>query len=108
MDWWSFGILIYELLYGFTPFRGKKRDETFNNILKRPLNFPEQPEVSEACKVRRGIRLHLNHRSSLRTCSQTTSSDKQLNVMHTTPHTADQELLRLAARKPCDSGRAHP
>ena len=53
MDWWSFGILIYELLYGFTPFRGKKRDETFNNILKRPLNFPEQPEVSEACKVHR-------------------------------------------------------
>ena len=51
VDWWSFGILIYELLYGFTPFRGKKRDETFNNILKRPLNFPEQPEVSEACKV---------------------------------------------------------
>ncbi len=55
VDWWSFGILIYELLYGFTPFRGKKRDETFNNILKRPLNFPEQPEVSEACKVRRGL-----------------------------------------------------
>lgn len=53
MDWWSFGILIYELLYGFTPFRGKKRDETFNNILKRTLTFPEQPEVSDACKVRK-------------------------------------------------------
>ena len=52
VDWWSFGILIYELLYGFTPFRGKKRDETFNNILKRPLNFPELPEVSDECKVR--------------------------------------------------------
>ena len=51
VDWWSFGILIYELLYGFTPFRGKKRDETFNNILKRTLTFPEQPEVSDACKV---------------------------------------------------------
>ncbi|CAK0783080.1 hypothetical protein CVIRNUC_006275 [Coccomyxa viridis] len=50
VDWWSFGILIYELLYGFTPFRGKKRDETFNNILKRPLSFPDQPEVSEQCK----------------------------------------------------------
>ncbi|BDA47694.1 probable phototropin-2 [Coccomyxa sp. Obi] len=50
VDWWSFGILIYELLYGFTPFRGKKRDETFNNILKRPLSFPEVPEVSDECK----------------------------------------------------------
>lgn len=55
MDWWSFGILIYELLYGFTPFRGKKRDETFNNILKRPLNFPELPEVTDECKVRTDI-----------------------------------------------------
>jgi serine/threonine protein kinase len=52
VDWWSFGILVYELLYGFTPFRGKKRDETFNNILKRPLAFPEVPEVSDECKVR--------------------------------------------------------
>lgn len=51
MDWWSFGILVYELLYGFTPFRGKKREETFENILKRPLSFPEAPEVSKECKV---------------------------------------------------------
>lgn len=52
MDWWSFGILVYELLYGFTPFRGKKREETFENILKRPLQFPDTPEVSKECKVR--------------------------------------------------------
>lgn len=40
-DWWSFGILVYELLYGFTPFRGARRDDTFDNILKRQLVFPE-------------------------------------------------------------------
>lgn len=40
-DWWSFGILIYELMYGFTPFRGARRDDTFENILKRQLVFPE-------------------------------------------------------------------
>ncbi len=45
VDWWSFGILLYELLYGFTPFRGNRRDETFENILRNPLQFPIKPAV---------------------------------------------------------------
>lgn len=48
---WSFGILMYELVYGFTPFRGAKRDQTFENILKRPLVFPPKPEISKPCQV---------------------------------------------------------
>lgn len=48
---WSFGILMYELVYGFTPFRGAKRDQTFENILKRPLVFPQRPEISKPCQV---------------------------------------------------------
>nr|AML77557.1 putative LOV domain-containing protein [Stigeoclonium helveticum] len=50
VDWWSFGILVYELVYGFTPFRGSRRDETFDNILKRPLSFPLKPQVSQECQ----------------------------------------------------------
>lgn len=47
VDWWSLGILIYELLYGTTPFRGARRDETFENIIKSPLRFPAKPIVSD-------------------------------------------------------------
>ncbi|GLC37022.1 hypothetical protein PLESTB_001400700 [Pleodorina starrii] len=47
VDWWSLGILIYELLYGTTPFRGSRRDETFDNIIKSPLRFPAKPAISE-------------------------------------------------------------
>nr|AML78527.1 putative LOV domain-containing protein [Pandorina morum] len=47
VDWWSLGILIYELLYGTTPFRGSRRDETFDNIIKSPLRFPSKPAISE-------------------------------------------------------------
>lgn len=50
VDWWSFGILLYELLYGATPFRGERRDQTFENILNASLQFPEKPMVSEACQ----------------------------------------------------------
>jgi PAS domain S-box-containing protein len=50
VDWWSFGILMYELVFGFTPFRGSKRDVTFDNILRRPLNFPPKPTVSAECQ----------------------------------------------------------
>ncbi len=52
IDWWSFGILIYELSYGFSPFRGARRDETFENVLKKPLRFPtvENVDVSDDCK----------------------------------------------------------
>ena len=34
VDWWSLGILIYELVYGTTPFKGQRRSETFSNIVK--------------------------------------------------------------------------
>lgn len=46
VDWWSLGILVYELVYGFTPFRASKRDATFDAILTRPLAFPPRPSVS--------------------------------------------------------------
>ncbi|GAB4820055.1 hypothetical protein N2152v2_007101 [Parachlorella kessleri] len=47
VDWWSFGILLYELLYGCTPFRGARRDATFDNVLKKPLAFPDTPHISD-------------------------------------------------------------
>ncbi|XP_057872477.2 serine/threonine-protein kinase OXI1 [Cryptomeria japonica] len=33
VDWWALGILLYELLYGKTPFKGATRQETFYNII---------------------------------------------------------------------------
>ena len=51
VDWWTLGIFMYELVYGFTPFRGSKRNTTFENILKRPIAFPPKTTVSPACQV---------------------------------------------------------
>ncbi|KAL6706743.1 serine/threonine protein kinase, AGC [Coniothyrium glycines] len=53
VDWWTLGILIYEMLYGTTPFKGKNRNATFANILRDEVPFPEggnSPAVSNLCK----------------------------------------------------------
>ncbi|KAF1348993.1 kinase-like domain-containing protein [Delphinella strobiligena] len=53
VDWWTLGILIYEMLYGTTPFKGKNRNATFANILRDEVPFPEgsgSPKVSNLCK----------------------------------------------------------
>ncbi len=46
VDWWELGIFLYELMYGFTPFRGAHREATFENVLHRALVFPDEPAVS--------------------------------------------------------------
>nr|AML79362.1 putative LOV domain-containing protein [Peperomia fraseri] len=46
VDWWALGILIYEMFYGYTPFRGKTRQKTFGNVLNKDLKFPRSIPVS--------------------------------------------------------------
>ena len=51
VDWWTLGILIYEMLFGTTPFKGKNRNATFANILRDEVPFPEgngNPQVSRS------------------------------------------------------------
>ncbi|NP_001310785.1 phototropin-1 isoform X1 [Ziziphus jujuba] len=50
VDWWALGILLYEMFYGYTPFRGKTRQKTFANILHKDLKFPGSKEVSLQAK----------------------------------------------------------
>nr|AML77989.1 putative LOV domain-containing protein [Angiopteris evecta] len=50
VDWWAVGILLYEMLYGRTPFRGKNRQKTFANILHKDLTFPSSTPASLAAR----------------------------------------------------------
>lgn len=46
VDWWSLGILIYEMLSGFTPFYDSNTLKTYDNILNAPLKFPMSKSFS--------------------------------------------------------------
>ncbi|GAV64632.1 Pkinase domain-containing protein [Cephalotus follicularis] len=56
VDWWTFGVFLYELLYGKTPFKGSMNDETLANVVLQPLTFPDSPLVSfQARDLIRGL-----------------------------------------------------
>jgi len=40
VDWWAFGVLIYEMLLGQSPFRGDDEEEIFEAILEDDVVYP--------------------------------------------------------------------
>ncbi|KAI1298499.1 Serine/threonine kinase [Mortierella claussenii] len=40
VDWWAFGVLIYEMLLGQSPFNGNDEDEIFEAILEDEILYP--------------------------------------------------------------------
>ncbi|MBA0633468.1 hypothetical protein Godav_005378 [Gossypium davidsonii] len=43
VDWWSLGIVLHEMLYATTPFRGSNRKETFYRILTKSPELMGEP-----------------------------------------------------------------
>uniref|UniRef100_A0A670IEW3 non-specific serine/threonine protein kinase n=1 Tax=Podarcis muralis TaxID=64176 RepID=A0A670IEW3_PODMU len=52
-DWWSFGVLMFEMLTGTLPFQGKDRKETMTLILKAKLGMPQflSPEAQSLLRM---------------------------------------------------------
>ncbi|KAK9061602.1 hypothetical protein SSX86_018784 [Deinandra increscens subsp. villosa] len=50
VDWWTLGVFIFELFYGFTPFRGMDNEMTLANIVARALEFPKEPVIPATAK----------------------------------------------------------
>ena len=41
VDWWAFGILIYEMQTGQSPYGGREEDEIFKSILEDEPFYPD-------------------------------------------------------------------
>ncbi|EXB47700.1 Protein kinase G11A [Morus notabilis] len=50
VDWWTFGIFLYELIHGRTPFKGNGNRVTLLNVVGQSLKFPEGSNASFAAK----------------------------------------------------------
>ena len=49
-DWWSYGILIYELLYGIPPFYCENIDKMYASIVRADVRFPKKIKTSDDAK----------------------------------------------------------
>lgn len=43
-DWWSVGVILFELLVGIPPFNAENPQQIFNNIINRVVPWPKVPE----------------------------------------------------------------
>jgi serine/threonine protein kinase len=52
VDWWAFGVFLYELVYGRTPFKGHTKEVTLKNILSKQVTYPQLDGEADATQLR--------------------------------------------------------
>lgn len=40
VDWWAYGVLVYEMMVGESPFPGEDEEEIFNSVLRENIVYP--------------------------------------------------------------------
>ena len=60
VDWWAYGVLLYEMLVGQPPFDGEDEEELFSAITDQTVSYPKSisKEAKDICK---GVRYTFCH-----------------------------------------------
>ncbi|CAG9333515.1 unnamed protein product [Blepharisma stoltei] len=61
-DWWSFGVLVYELFHGHTPFRGESNKEVYQNILRGDIIYSRSLDATSKDFIRSLLNLESEYR----------------------------------------------
>ncbi|XP_075714841.1 serine/threonine-protein kinase N1-like isoform X1 [Rhinoderma darwinii] len=56
VDWWGFGVLIYEMMVGESPFPGDEEEEVFDSIVNDEVRYPRFLSAEAIAIMRRLLR----------------------------------------------------
>ncbi|XP_075062993.1 serine/threonine-protein kinase N1-like isoform X2 [Mixophyes fleayi] len=62
VDWWGFGVLIYEMMVGESPFPGDEEEEVFDSIVNDEVRYPRFLSAEAIAIMRRLLRRNPDRR----------------------------------------------
>ncbi|KAJ9577424.1 hypothetical protein L9F63_005995 [Diploptera punctata] len=112
-DMWSLGVTTYVLLTGFSPFGGETDQETFCNISKAEVDFPEElfEDVSEEAQdfIKRLLVRDPGARPTAKECLRHKWLSKKISRTSTPPSLLRQDSgLVVTKTTPRDDAAKHP
>ena len=63
VDWWTLGVLLYEMMVGLPPFYSEDQNEMYRRIVSDPLRFPDPADGIVISREARDILTRLLERN---------------------------------------------